>query len=95
MAKKAKKTVSFKKPKPASADEWVAATPEKPQRPAERTKRFTIDVPRSLHTALKIECAKRDQIMVDVLRDLIELYVQGRLNDVLFHFRSVRAREEP
>jgi hypothetical protein len=32
-------------------------------------KRFTIDVPESLHTRIKIECARRGAKMAEVLRE--------------------------
>ena len=35
-------------------------------------KRFTIDVPVSLHTRVKTECAKSGRKMADVVRDLLE-----------------------
>jgi hypothetical protein len=40
--------------------------------PAEPMKRFTIDVPESLHTRIKIGCAKRKAKMADVIRELLE-----------------------
>jgi chromosome partitioning protein len=40
--------------------------------PAEPMKRFTIDVPVSLHTRVKTECAKSGRKMADVVRDLLE-----------------------
>jgi hypothetical protein len=40
--------------------------------PAEAMKRFTIDVPVSLHTRVKTECAKSGRKMADVVRDLLE-----------------------
>lgn len=72
----------------AAADDWVtgggteapasatAATPSatpatRPPRP-ERMKRFTIDVPASLHSRIKIECARRGVKMADELRALLE-----------------------
>ena len=69
-----KKSVSFK-PRPASADEWVQSAPapeQAPKGPAEPMKRFTIDVPESLHTQIRVECSKRKAKMADVLRDILE-----------------------
>ena len=40
--------------------------------PAEPMKRLTIDVPVSLHTRVKTECAKSGRKMADVVRDLLE-----------------------
>jgi len=40
--------------------------------PAEPMKRFTIDVPVSLHTRVKTECAKSGRKMAEVVRDLLE-----------------------
>lgn len=71
-----------------AADDWVSggaaeaappapsatpsATPARlPARP-ERMKRFTIDVPVSLHTRIKTQCARRGVKMADELRDLLE-----------------------
>ncbi len=75
------KTVPFKMPsKPANpADAWVRTrdadkeepTPV-PAAPVEAMKRFTIDVPVSLHTRIKAQCALNGVKMADVLRDLLE-----------------------
>ncbi len=64
------------------ADAWVqhrdpdretptALEPE-PSTPAEPMKRFTIDVPVSLHTRIKTRCAMRGEKMADVLREMLE-----------------------
>lgn len=77
------KSVSFKMPGPKlvdPADAWVQhrdAERENPEpiaetAPAEPMKRFTIDVPTSLHTRIKTQCAMRGVKMADVLRDLLE-----------------------
>lgn len=66
------KTVAFKMPKPASADAWVSAAPERPPAPAEPMKRFTLDVPLGLHRRVKVACAARGLKMADVIRDLLE-----------------------
>ncbi len=68
------KTVEFKQPgrKPnpdPAADKFVS---EGQGAPAEPTKRFTIDVPRSLHTRVKAQCALRGEKMVDVIRAMLE-----------------------
>ncbi len=79
------KSVPFKMPAkaPDPADSWVSErreTPEvaaplppaSPDVPAEPMKRFTIDVPASLHTRVKIGCAQRGLKMADVLREMLE-----------------------
>jgi hypothetical protein len=76
------KTVQFKTaPKPATAEDWInqrstdRETPAAPPAPApsiEPMKRFTIDVPESLHTRIKIGCATRKAKMTDVIRELLE-----------------------
>jgi hypothetical protein len=40
--------------------------------PDERMKRFTIDVPESLHRRIKAECALRGVKMADYLRQMLE-----------------------
>jgi hypothetical protein len=52
----------------ASADDWV----ENRHRQTEPMKRFTIDVPLSLHQRVKSQCALRSVKMTDVLRELLE-----------------------
>jgi hypothetical protein len=71
------KTVAFKIPNKASdpADAWVGAQPEIAPAlaaPAEPMKRFTIDVPESLHRRIKTQCAMRGEPMADVLRVMLE-----------------------
>jgi ParG len=74
------KTVNFKmgqRPVPANVEEWVqSARPVdrevRPAVPAEAMKRFTIDVPTTLHTRIKTECARRGVKMADMLRELLE-----------------------
>ena len=38
----------------------------------EPMKRFTIDVPVSLHTRIKVQCATRGVKMADVIREMLE-----------------------
>ena len=53
----------------AAIDAWV--NNEKP--PAtEPVKRFTFEVPLSLHKRIKIRCAAQDRQMADVLRELLD-----------------------
>ena len=71
------KSVAFKMPtKVNPADAWVQtrdADRELPApEPAEAMKRFTIDVPVSLHTRIKTQCAMRGVKMADVLREILE-----------------------
>ena len=69
------KTIAFKPVKPASPDDWVKSTKplerEAPT-PTEPMKRFTIDVPVSLHRRIKAVCAARGLNTSTVLRDLLE-----------------------
>ena len=58
-----------------AAEAWVAHAPAAAAaEPAERTeamKRLTIDVPESLHTRMKAQCAMERVKMVDVIRALL------------------------
>lgn len=71
------KKVSFT-PKPLkTADEWVKGSDAFQSKriedtPAERMKRFTIDVPASLHARIKVACARRGTKMADEIRTLLE-----------------------
>ncbi|MEW6587074.1 MAG: plasmid partition protein ParG [Nitrospirota bacterium] len=40
--------------------------------PKSRMKRLTIDVPADLHTAIKVDCARRGAKMADVIREILE-----------------------
>jgi hypothetical protein len=51
-----------------SPDEWVMAKPG----PAEPMKRLTIDIPLSLHTRVKSQCALQSLQMADVIREMLE-----------------------
>jgi hypothetical protein len=65
-----KKTVSIS-PKPvaeASADEWVRS---RQAAEADPLKRLTIDLPTSLHTHIKSQCALRGVKMADEIRRLL------------------------
>jgi hypothetical protein len=55
-------------PVPASVDAWVKDR----HGSAEPTKRFTVDVPLSLHRRVKSQCALRSVRMTDMLRELLE-----------------------
>ena len=53
----------------ANADDWVK---NREASPREATKRFTIDVPFSLHKRVKSQCAVQNLVMADVMRELLE-----------------------
>jgi hypothetical protein len=57
------------KPEPVPADQWVEhrATAED----SEPMKRLTIDVPASLHRAIKGQCGMRGTKIADEVRDLL------------------------
>ncbi len=52
-----------------AADDWVT---RREVGEGEPMKRFTIDVPQSLHTRIKTQCAMRGSKMADVIRALLE-----------------------
>lgn len=53
----------------AKADDWV-------NHRTEAMKRLTIDVPVSLHTRIKSQCALRGVKMADEIRELLEKHFQ-------------------
>ena len=53
----------------AAIDAWVN---NEPGGGAEPVKRFTFEVPLSLHKRIKMRCAAQDRQMADVLRELLE-----------------------
>ena len=57
------------KPAPAAADAWVEnrSNGDEP----EAMKRLTIDVPASLHRAIKAQCAMRGTKIADEVRELL------------------------
>lgn len=57
------------KPAPASADAWVESRTEADE--PEKMKRLTIDVPESLHRAIKAQCAMRGTKIADEVRELL------------------------
>ncbi len=57
------------KPAPAAADAWVESRSNGDE--LERMKRLTIDVPESLHRAIKMQCAARGTKMADEIRELL------------------------
>lgn len=52
-----------------SPDDWVENRVGKTTEP---TKRFTIDVPVSLHKRVKSQCALANLVMADVMREMLE-----------------------
>lgn len=58
------------KPAPASADAWVESRTGAADEP-EKMKRLTIDVPESLHRAIKAQCAMRGSKIADEVRELL------------------------
>ena len=80
-----RKTVDFKMPAKVvdnTANAWVGQTgadiaegraaPKAKPPAAEPMKRFTIDVPASLHRKIKAACAAEGNKMADVLRSILE-----------------------
>lgn len=53
-------------------DAWVSGERISKPATAERTKRFTFDVPESLHRRVKAGCAARGVDMADIMRDFLE-----------------------
>ena len=56
------------------------------RQPGERMKRFTIDVPESLHRRIKAECALRGVKMADFLRETLEK-LSRRIGNINRKFR--------
>lgn len=73
----AKKLTITTKPKkaPATADGWV----ESGQTNGDPMKRFTIDVPQSLHRRIKAHCALRGTKMADEIRAMLEQKFAGEI----------------
>ena len=67
-----KVTFAGKRPSalPGSVDNWV--NDRETEQPRETMKRFTIDVPVSLHKRVKSQCAMQNLVMADVIRELLE-----------------------
>ena len=72
-----KKKVNFaQKPegKVSNIEQWVSdRTPLEPEaaQPVEKMKRLTLDIPESLHQAIKLKAVERGETMADMLRDLL------------------------
>lgn len=68
-----------KKEKPINVDEWVVNrdskavdSKSKPEEPSEKIKRLTLDIPESLHRAIKKKAVEDGETMADQLRSLLE-----------------------
>ena len=59
-----KKINITKRPTPSKIDSWVSG--------GEPRKRLTIDMPESLHCAIKSQCALRGVSMADEIRELLQ-----------------------
>lgn len=53
---------------PANPDQWVK---DRAAQEKEPTKRLTIDIPESLHRAIKSQCAARGTKIADEVRELL------------------------
>jgi hypothetical protein len=53
-------------------DAWVNGERISKPASAEKTKRFTFDVPESLHRRVKAGCAAKGVDMADIMRDFLE-----------------------
>lgn len=62
---------------PPNADAWVSGAPSEAEEPpkgkreAEKTKRFTFDVPETLHRRVKARCAEKGVDMADEMRRIL------------------------
>ena len=66
-----------KQDKPANVDEWVVnrdlkAVDSKSKEAAKKIKRLTLDIPESLHRAIKRKAVEDGETMADQLRSLLE-----------------------
>lgn len=69
------KKVNINSKPAANADQWVATRevePEAVEQPAKKMKRLTLDIPESLHRAIKMKAVESGVPMVDMLRELLE-----------------------
>lgn len=70
------KKVTFGGKRPTNSnldpDGWVQNREVEVVKPKEAMKRFTIDVPVSLHKRIKSTCALQNLVMADVIRDMLE-----------------------
>ncbi len=59
----------------ATAEQWVASGKTE----TEAMKRFTIDVPESLHRRIKIQCAAQGLKMADEIRALLDKHFPPKM----------------
>lgn len=71
MAKKVNFTAKSNS-KPPSVDDWVQTRATESDEPTEKMKRLTLDVPESLHRAIKSKAVSEGVTMADMLRELLE-----------------------
>ena len=62
--------------KPVDPDEWVK---EKPKATAEKQARLVVDLPMGLHRKLKGKCGMEGLTIKDVINNLLEQYVEGKI----------------
>ncbi len=55
----------------AQADDWVASRGQEEEDQPVRMKRLTVDIPESLHRAMKAECAMHGLKIADVVREML------------------------
>ncbi len=76
----AKKVNFGKKPKPVDMEQWVSdresLAPQQEQ--PEKMKRLTLDIPESLHKAIKRQAVDAGVTMADLLRELLEQHYGGK-----------------
>ncbi len=71
------KKVTFTPKSASAADAWVSGSPAAAEplqakaAPAEKMKRFTFDVPETLHRRIKARCAEMGVDMADEMRRLL------------------------
>ena len=56
------------------ADAWVSS-----RKPVEGTKRLNVDLPISLHQAIKVRCAQQGRTVAELVRELLEGHQLGQL----------------
>jgi hypothetical protein len=59
-------------PKKPRAEQWVAQGREEPEPAAQKIKRLTLDLPESLHKAIKLRAVQEGVTSADMLRKLLE-----------------------
>lgn len=76
----------------ASIDNWVLT--QTADQPREQMKRFTIDVPVSLHKRVKSQCAMQNLVMADVIRDLLEQRFPAPVETIAANGEGSREHDE-